>query len=174
MRFNHCLAALAATAAFASPAFAQTTDTKSAQARGVVLQPLTLTWVKDLNFGTILSTALAGRVSIDADTGKRGVLGGVSEISLDKGGRAEFNGLGTVGREVDITLTPAAVLKGPGPDITVLDMDLDSGGGMSQTRTIPAGDGGAFVIGVGGEFAIAANQGNGVYTGTFSVTADYK
>jgi hypothetical protein len=29
------------------------------------------------------------------------------------------------------------------------------------------------VVGVGGNFAIAANQPNGLYTGTFTVTAQY-
>jgi len=174
MRLKICLAALAATTAFASPAFAQTSDTATAEARGVVLLPLTLTQVDDLNFGTVLASPLAGTVSIDADSGARSVSGGVTAIALDAGNRALFDGLGTEGQQVDITLTPVAVLTGPGPDIAVLSMDLDSGGGFTQTRTIAVGSLGAFQVGVGGSFAIAANQANGVYTGTFSVMAEYQ
>ena len=72
MRFTVYLAALAATTAFATPAFAQVVSaTATAEARGLVLQPLTLTKVNDLDFGTILASTVAGSVSIDADTGVR-------------------------------------------------------------------------------------------------------
>ncbi len=172
MRFKITLAALAASVAVASPAFAQTTDTATAEARGVVLLPLTLTQVDDLNFGTVLASPLAGTVTINEDDGSRSVSGGVTAIALDVGGRATFNGLGTEGQQVDLTLTPPATLTGPGPAIVVLQMDLDSGGGYTQTRTIPVG--GAFVVGVGGQFAIAANQANGLYSANFTVTAEYQ
>lgn len=174
MRSKLTLAALAATAAFASPALAQTIDTEPAQARGVVLLPLTLTHdtSQPLDFGTVLASGLAGTVSIDADTGARSVGGGVAAIALDVGGRAIFNGVGTDSRPVEITLNPVAVLTGPGPDITVLSMDLDNCNCTNEVRTIPVG--GAFQVGVGGSFAIAANQTNGVYTGNFSVTAEYQ
>ncbi len=175
MRSKICLAALAATVAFASPAFAQTAATATADARGVVLLPLTLTRNAHLNFGTILASPVAGTVSINADTGARAVGGGVTAIALDAGNRALFTGVGTEGQQVILTLTPVASLTGPGPNITVLSMSLDGvGGAFTQTRTIAAGSGGAFQVGVGGSFSIAANQGNGVYTGSFSVTADYQ
>ena len=144
MRSKIILAALAATAAFASPAMAQTVSTDTAQARGIVLLPLTLTHddTQPLDFGTVMASPLAGTVSINADDGSRLVSGGVTAIALDVGGRAIFNGLGTAGQLVDLTLTPPV--------------------------------GGAFVVGVGGEFAIAANQTNGVYSADFTVTAEYQ
>jgi spore coat protein U-like protein len=76
MRLNICLAALAATAAFASPAAAQVvTSTAQAEARGTILQPLSLSRVQDLDFGTNLVDPLgaAGSVTIDADNGNRSV-----------------------------------------------------------------------------------------------------
>jgi hypothetical protein len=174
MRSKIALAALAATAAFASPAMAQTVSSDDAIARGIVLLPLTLVHddTQPLDFGTVLASPLAGTVTINADDGSRTVSGGVTAIALDVGGRAIFNGAGTEGQLVDLTLTPPASLAGPGPAIVVLDMDLDSGGGFTQTRTIPVG--GAFQVGVGGEFAIAANQTNGVYSATFTVEAAYQ
>src|SRR5688500_16167711 len=80
MRFKIALAALAATAAFASPAVAQTVASESATARGTVLQPLTLTEDSDLDFGTVLSTAAAGTVTINANSGVRSVTGGVAAV----------------------------------------------------------------------------------------------
>ena len=47
MRFKFALAALAATTAFATPAAAQVvSSTAQAEARGTILQPLTLSWAQ--------------------------------------------------------------------------------------------------------------------------------
>lgn len=177
MRFKFTLAALAATVAFASPAFAQVSAT--AEARGTVLQPLTITQMQDLDFGTVLSSAVAGSVSINADDGSRTVGGGVTAIALDLGQRAEFAGLGTLGQQVEITLTPPAgnILNRVGGGATILAPDWDLDGGAAndtfQTRTVTDVDG-AFLVGVGATFDIAANQMNGLYTANFDVTAEYQ
>lgn len=179
MRFELYIAALAATAAFASPAMAQTTDTEQATARGTVLLPLTLTRVQDLDFGTVLASPLAGSVTIDADSGARSFGGGVTLLAFNTGQRAVFNGVGTDGQQVDVSLTPPAggVLNrvGGGATVTISSMTLDSQGtGTAFNRSLTINDvNGAFQVGVGGTFAIAANQMNGVYQATFDVTVDY-
>lgn len=175
MRLKIIFAALAATTAFASPAFAQVvTASATAEARGLVLQPLTLTRVDDLDFGTVIASAVAGSVSIDADTGGRSVAGGVSGVPTAPGNRALFAGAGTAGQLVDLTLSPPAgnVLVSGANSLTVTSMDLDLGGGLTQTRTIDAT--GAFFVGVGGAFAIAASQPNGLYAANFDLTANYQ
>ena len=177
MRLNICLAALAVTTAFASPAFAQAvvSDTATAEARGLVLQPLTLTKVDDLDFGTILASAAAGSVSIDADTGNRSTSGGVTPVASNVGQRALFAGAGTAGQQVDLSLTPppGSVLvstSNPSDTIAITSMVLDSG---NLTTRIIASDG-TFQVGVGGDFAIAAGQNNGFYKADFDLTADYQ
>jgi hypothetical protein len=178
MRFKLTLAALAATAAFASPAMAQTVVADGdPQARGVVLSPLTLTKLADLNFGTVLVDNLnGGTVTINADTGNRtfGGAGGVTPVASDAGNRGSFQGTGDAGEQVILTLTPPAgnVLGGPGTaTIAVTSFVLDSAGASGASRTIPTGD--TFIVGVGGTFAIAADQANGVYTADFTLTAQY-
>ena len=171
MRTRILMAALAATTAFASPAMAQTVATEPATARGTVLQRLTLTEDADLDFGTVLASAVAGDVGINADSGVRNVTGGVTGVAINPGHRALFTGYGTPGSTVNVSLSyPAFLVSGAnvvGVD-PVVGMYLDSGG---TSRTISAA--GTFQIGVGGLFNIAANQPNGVYTGTFTVTAQY-
>lgn len=176
MRIKFFLAALAATTAFATPAFAQSTgsDTATAEARGLVLQPLTLTKVDDLDFGTILASTVAGSVTIDEDTGGRSVAGGVTAVASNVGDRALFAGAGTPGQQVSLTLTQpvGGVLvstSNSSDTITVSSLVLDNGG--LGTRTIGAL--GAFQVGVGGSFAIAAGQPNGLYTADFDLTANY-
>jgi hypothetical protein len=178
MRFNDCLAALAATVAFASPAFAAdpepapapVTDTATALARGLVLQPLTLTKDEDLDFGTVLASTALGDVIINPNSGERTVSGGVTAVSTNRGGRAIFVGAGTKGNQVNLTLTPPAdgVLVSAANDTINAELSFDTAG---ATRTI--GDNGVFTVGVGGKFDIAANQPNGEYEAEFSVTAEY-
>jgi hypothetical protein len=173
MRLNICLAALAASVAVASPAFAQSvTASATAEARGLVLQPLTLTRVDDLDFGTVIASAVAGSVTIDEDTGNRSVSGGVVGVPTAPGQRGLFAGAGTAGQQVDLTLTPPAgnILVSGANFLVVSSMVLDNGN--SLTRTIdPTG---AFQVGVGGTFAIAASQPNGLYAADFDLTAEYQ
>ncbi|HEY8591322.1 MAG TPA: DUF4402 domain-containing protein [Sphingomicrobium sp.] len=181
MRFKLCLAALAATVAVATPAAAQQASaTANATAKGVVLLPLTLTKSSDLDFGTVVASSTAGTVAINADSGTRSVTGGVTGVPSFPGGRALFQGAGSASQQVVLTLNAASILTSGGNTITVSSMTFDTGaasstnlaGNLTTTRTINGT--GAFAVGVGGTFAIAANQPNGVYSGTFSVTADYQ
>jgi hypothetical protein len=157
---------------------AQTSATATAEARGTVLQPLTLTNTEELDFGTVLSSAVAGTVAINADDGSRSVTGGVTDIPLDAGQRAEFVGVGTNGQQVVLTLSnlPANLARvGGGANVAVNSWDLDGGAAndTSQTRTI-ADVNGVFLVGVGAEFDIAANQQAGLYTASFDLTATYQ
>lgn len=176
MRFKIAIAALAATAAFATPAAAQViTDSETAEARGTVLLPLSVTNDAPLDFGTVMASATAGWVEVDAEDGSRSSDGvGVTLVALQPGGRGEFTVTATAGQIVDLTVTPPVgnVLNGPaGNQVTISDFRLDNVVGLTDSRTMGAG--GTLVVGVGGRFDIAANQANGVYTADFSLTAEY-
>lgn len=169
MRLSLGIAALAATFALASPAAAQTASTATAEARGTILQTLSLSRVEDLDFGTIAADdTLAGTVTIDADTGARSG----SNVSLLPGlfHRAEFQAYGATNQVVTFALTQPAggVLVNGANSITanlVLDQD------PTLTRTVGAS--GVVTVYVGGTFGIAANQANGVYAADFDLTANF-
>ena len=176
MRLKFCLAALAATTVFASPALAQTaTASAVADARGLVLERLTLTKVDNLDFGTIISDTLAaGTVIINEDTGFRTFTGGVTLVPTNDGGRGLFSGAGGFNQTVLLTLAPPTFLvstSNPADMIAVNSMVLDNGALTSLRST---GTTGTFQVGVGGNFAIAAAQPNGFYKADFTVTADYQ
>jgi hypothetical protein len=183
MRTRFYLAAAAAILAAAAPAAAQqatVTATGNPIARGVVILPLTLSKTSNLDFGTVVaSTTLAGTVAINANDGARAVTGGVVPVPSFPGGRALFEGAGTPSQDVLLTLQAPAVLTNGSFSIAVNSMTFDTaapsavvGGNQTTTRTI---DGtGAFQVGVGGVFAIAANQANGLYSAPFIVTAQYQ
>ena len=174
MRLTLSLAALAASLATASPAFAQAATASAAgEARGVVLQPLTLAKIDDLDFGTVVASAVAGTVSIDPDTGARSTTGGVTGVPSFPGGRGYFGGAGTAGQDVILTLSAPTVLvstSNPTDTIDVLSMALDNGNAL--TRTIDNSS--AFFVGVGGDFDIKASQAPGLYAANFDLTADYQ
>jgi hypothetical protein len=119
-------------------------------------------------------------VAISSDDGSRAVTGGVVGVLSAPGGRATFTGAGTAGQKVTMTLQAPAVLTSGSNTISVTSMTfdtaaastLDASNNQTTTRTID--NSGSFTIGVGGVFAIKANQANGVYSAPFVVTAQYQ
>jgi hypothetical protein len=177
MRFSVSLAAVAATLVVAAPAAAQQVGSASAQAwaKGTVVQPVSLIWQQDLDFGTVVSTATAGDVAIDANTGGRTVGGGVVPVASFPGDRGLFQGAGAVGQTVQLTLSAPTTLvstTNPADLIVVNSMVLDTCNCTVDSRVI--GPSGVFMVGVGGDFAIGANQAAGLYRSHFDVTAVYQ
>lgn len=169
MRFSVLLAAAAATLVAATPAAAQQAQA-TATAKGIVLQSLTLVRTSDLDFGTVAPDVNnPGTVSIDPNSGARSTGGAVVALP-GPFSRASFDGAGTAGRTVQLTLNqPAGGVISSGTNTVGAVLSLDAGG---ATRTIPVG--GTFTINVGGVFSIAANQPSGLYSAQFDLTADYQ
>lgn len=156
------LAALAAAAASATPVSAP------ANGKAVLLIPLKLTKVQDLDFGTVITSASSGTVTIDPSTGARTSSGGVTEVTSAAGARALFDFAGTANQQVAFTVTPPATLNdGNGNSITVANLVLSSTTATVDPTTL------VVEVGVGGTIDVAANQADGIYSNTFSVTANY-
>ena len=93
-------AAVAASTVLAAPA-AATPVNPDRQATGetLILVPLSLVKISDLDFGTLLTSPVSGMVSINAATGARSVAGGVTGLASDPGFRARLGPEGnSVGR----------------------------------------------------------------------------
>lgn len=164
-------AALAVIACSAVPATAAPVPADvDATGETLILVPLTLTKIDDLDFGTLIPSATAGMVNINASTGARTVAGGVTALTSDPGNRAYFGGAGTPNQLVLLALSPPVELINPdGDTIPVLGLTLDG----PPIRTVnPATR--AFYVGVGGTLGIGANQPDGEYTAPFWLTAIYQ
>jgi len=153
----------------AAPAAAVTPTTQS-DGKALILIPLTLTKIQDLDFGSVVPSAVSGVVTINASTGARTFAGGVTLVPGDAGFRAYFGGAGSPSEQVIMTMNPPAQLTDPAGDkIDVLALTFDG----SAIRTIdPVSR--AFFVGVGGAIQIEANQPDGVYDAQFDVTANYQ
>jgi hypothetical protein len=161
--------AIAAFALAATPAAAVTPATQ-AGGKALVLVPLTLTKIQDLDFGSVVPSAVSGVVTINASTGARTFAGGVTLVPGDPGFRAYFGGAGSPSQQVIMTMNPPAQLTDAGGDtIDVLALTMDG----PAIRTIDPVTR-AFFVGVGGIIQIAANQPDGVYSAQFDVTANYQ
>jgi hypothetical protein len=169
---NLISAAVAAALAVGSApaAAAPVLATTNADGKALILVPLTLTKIQDLDFGSLVSSPSAGTVTINASTGARTVAGGVTEVLSDAGFRAYFAGAGSPNQQVIVAISPPLALDdGVGNTIPVLGLTLDG----SPFRTIdPVAR--TFFVGVGGTLQIAANQPEGVYDADFWVTAIYQ
>lgn len=169
----HLRGLLVGLAALVSPALAHAAPVlpdRNATGEALILVPLTLTKIDDLSFGSIVPSGLSGMVAIDASTGARMVAGGVTGIAGDPGNRAYFGGGGSPSQLVLITMTqPAQLTSVAGDTIPLLALTLDG----SPFRIIdPATR--TFFFGVGGIIMVGANQPEGVYQATFTVTANYQ
>ena len=135
-----------------------------AQGKALILIPLTLTKIDDLDFGTVVtSPVVRDRHASTPTTGARAFAGGATGMVSDAGHRALFAGAGTPSQQVIVFITPPAPLtNGAGDTIPVLALTLDNGG--NPIRTIDATR--AFFVGVGGIVQINANQPEGIYQAT--------
>ncbi|MEO6225575.1 MAG: DUF4402 domain-containing protein [Sphingomicrobium sp.] len=139
-----------------------------ASATGTVLRSVTVTKLKDLDFG-ILSSAVAGTAVIEPNADVLTTTGGV----LRMGGTAhaaQFGGSATKSAVVNIKVPnqPVTLTRVGGPQtMTVSNFTLQG----QNKRTIAAQT--FFTFRVGGTLNVAANQTEGTYLGTFNVTVQY-
>ena len=163
----------AAMAAAAMPATAApVVAADDADGEVLILAPLTLTKIEDLDFGAVVPSAVPGTVTINAATGARTLTGGVTGVPSDVGQRAYFGGAGSANQQVLVAVNPPAELTSttnPLDKVTVLAMPLEG----SPLKTIDPVTR-AFFFGVGGIILIGANQPEGVYEETFQVIASYQ
>ena len=169
----------------ASPAAAGPNDTATTTGAGqiVVVTPLSLVKVKDMDFGRIAARPVAGTITMDPVSANC-----VPSGTLIHSGAcvpAEFAGMGARRMFVRFQLPSSVNLTGPGTTMVLDNFTLDGGSdlgivqvggglGIGNIRTIINSLTGIFVIKVGGTLHVNANQGPGRYAGTFTVNAIYQ
>jgi hypothetical protein len=160
----------AALAAMAMPCVgAPVAAPQPATGRALLLTPLTLTRIDDLNFGTIVPSPVSGAVSISPATGARTIIGGVTGVASDPGGRGYFATAGSPSQQVIVTISqPLAMTSTAGDTVQVLALTLD-GPNIQTIDPITRN----FFFGVGGIILVGADQAEGIYQANFDVTATY-
>jgi hypothetical protein len=160
------IGAALAVAATSPAAGTPVSATKNASGKALILVPLTLTKVYDLDFGAVVTSSSSGTVSVAADGSGQSVTGGVTAVASYPASRAEFAGAGTPNEQVNLFLAPPANLSDGNGNTMPISMSLQSTSVIIDSTR-------AFYVGVGGTVTVGANQPDGVYTGTFTVLAQY-
>ena len=133
-----------------------------------ILRPLTVQKVEDLDFGW-LSAPTGGTIILDPSDGSISTTGGL----LPLGGTpraAQFTGAASGNAVVNIKLPnqPVTLTRAGGTEtITLSKFTLDGPDKRAMARA------GSFDFRVGGTLTVGANQADGNYEGTFTVTVQY-
>nr|WP_246333134.1 DUF4402 domain-containing protein [Sphingomicrobium lutaoense] len=127
--------------------------------------------VDDLDFGTVvISNTQGGTVTMPSNGNPRSFSGGAEGVPGDPGNRAQFTVVGNPGQEIILTHSvPLTLTNAAGDDILVINMWLNG----SPLRTLSPVDGREQVY-LGGTLSLAADQPEGLYEASFTVTVDYR
>jgi len=164
--FTAMMVGLAALAA-AAPAHAAN-NVATVQAN--VVKPLILTWLQDLDLGTIAlgpgtwSNATVGisRAGVFSCTNANLICTGATQV-------ARYNVSGTNNRTVLIS-APNVTLVNQGDPTKTLTMVVDNPGSALLTNSGPPGTN----FSLGGSISLSSTTVSGTYSGTFNVTVDYQ
>ena len=173
------LAAMAALWLPVTPAQAQTVTSNDATT--ILIEPLTLAKLADMDFGEIFVTTGGTVVMTPGAVPTCTTTGGL--VHSEECQPATFAGLGRTGQRVSVrrpngrTIT----LTGPGADMLVTDLTIDGGVTLNPIQSNPVFErfrintlDGSFIFWVGGTLNVNANQTPGLYTGTFDIRVDYQ
>lgn len=158
------IALLLPAAALAAPVSAAV----NASGQATVLKSLSVLRQADLDFGKLVAAG-AGTAIIDPASGALSTTGLVTPLGTSAH-RALFTATGSKNSVVLIRIpkTPVTLTRVGGSEtMTVSGWTLDG----PTNRKFPIGS--AFNFGVGGTLAVGANQVDGTYAGTFTVTVQY-
>lgn len=140
------------------------TASTTAQAAAVIIKPISCVKVADLDFGTIISNATDGSVTVEADGGPQSGQGGAT--IFEPGNRAKFNVIGEPEYQFNLTYDSEVELTSGDNSLTAtLASDLENGGSLDAT--------GEATFHIGGTLQVPGDSASGEYLGTFQVTVSY-
>jgi len=156
----------------ATPALAGSTTVASATVTARIVQPLQVSKVSDLAFGTIVRATSTGTnvVTIDPSTGARKLSGsGDGMLAASDASRAAFTLTGAGGQRFSFSVPDTIVIASGANAITVA---LTTSGATGILSGGPGATGSA-TVGIGGSFSLDSAQAPGVYAAAFNATIDY-
>jgi hypothetical protein len=162
------LATVAAVALTATPALAVGPN-QNATATARIVKPLTLTWVRDLDLGTIVLSGAAPWSGAAVTLPRGGTAVTCTNTNVTCSGAvqtAQYKVTGTNNQTVQVS-APNFNLTGPGG--ATLPFTVDGPG------TISLGNSGAtgVTFDLGGSVTVDSTTADGTYSGTFNVTVNY-
>jgi len=137
-------------------------------ASAIVLVPMSLLKLADMNFGDIAPSAAPGTITINPFTAAVSTTGGATAVGGTPA-TAYFEFYGAAGQSFTITRGPLPVLIRSGGTQTMNVTALYMDGATSQTLGVT----GIFKLHIGAAMNVGTNQVNGTYNGTFTIFMTY-
>ena len=163
----------------AAPVHAQSSDTEQAKASANIVKPLSFFKTDDLEFGRIIAGTSAGTVRIHPN-GARTSTGGVTLVGDASEYRpAGYAGKGGVTRIVFLSLGSSSIwiYNATGQRMRVRNFEIGSTPTVildtGATRFSITNANGIFEFPIGATLEVGANQAQGAYSGTYTITATY-
>lgn len=168
LRMTSLAATVAALTLTATPALAVGPN-QNATATARVVKPLTLSWVRDLDLGTIVLSGAGVWGGANVGISRAGVFSCSNSNTTCSGAAqtAQYKITGTNNQDVTIN-APNVTLTEPTSGSTLL-MTVDNPG------TVNLGNSGAsgLTFDLGGSIIVNSTTSDGTYSGTFNVTVNY-
>jgi hypothetical protein len=158
------LLACSAMLALGMTANASQAATATANAKAQIIKAISVAQKADLDFGTIVSANAAATVGVTA-LGVRSC--GTGLVCAGTPIAAKFEITGTAAQLVTIATSNASLTS---PGNVAMPATLTPSAGTMTLAGVAATD--AFTV--GGVLTVGANQGEGVYSGAFTVTVNYQ
>ena len=170
-KFLRMTSLVAALAVSATPAVAAT-PAQQATANARIIKPLVITWVQDLDLGTIVLSGAGAWSGAVVSVDRNGAFSCTNANVVCSGANdeARYHLAGTNQQVVDITVSPTITLNNLTDGTSSLTMTVDA----PATVAMPNSGVNGVEFGVGGSISVASTTADGVYQGTFDVTADYQ
>lgn len=161
------LSGLAASPAAAAP----TSADKAATATVKIIKPLVLTWVQDLDLGTVLLGGTTAWTGATVGVSRTGVLT-CSNTNVTCSGvarEARYRVAGTNNTVINVSAPPVTLINQSDSSKSVI-LTLDGPGTVNLSNSGTPG----VQFGVGGSIALSSTTTDGIYRGTLAVTVDYQ
>ena len=164
----HAAFALAMGALATTPAFAVGPN-QNANATAKIVKPLTLSWIQDLDLGTIvLGAGTWSATTIGITSGGVFACGNTNVSCSGATKNAQYKVTGTNNQRVLIT-APNVTLTNQNDSTKTLQLTVDNPGFVDLGNSGNSG----LTFGLGGSIAVSSATVDGTYTGQFNVTVNY-
>ncbi len=169
LRMTSLAATATALTLAATPALAVGPN-QNATATARVVKPLTLSWVRDLDLGTIVLSGAGAWSGANVGITRAGVFSCANANTTCSVATqtAQYKVTGTNNQVVTIN-SPNVTLTNQNDGVSTLLMTVDSPGTVNLGNSGSAG----LTFDLGGQITVASNTPDGTYLGTFNVTVNY-
>jgi hypothetical protein len=167
---GEALAVIAVVVSLAAVPAAAIGPNQNSTATARIVKPLTLTYVRDLNLGTIVLSGAGAWTGASISISRAGAFSCTNSNVTCSGATqtAQYRVTGTNNQTVTVT-APNVTMTNQNDGVSTLLLTVDNPGTLNLANSGNAG----LTFDLGGQITVASTTPDGTYAGTFNVTVNY-